>query len=366
MKNLKKLLALCLALIMVFALFTGCNNDAISTTTDDPGEDQTTTSPDASGDDDNTEAVEPTREETLTLRIGTNHGSTTAVAQALNYAAELLDERTGGGLKLDVYTDGTLGDETSLRDQVSQGSLDMAALGAGVFGAYAPAANLPVSNYIWADRDEMMEVLNGDLGKQYINDPVEEASNIHIIYGWPQAARQLMTKSPVESLDDLKGMKIRVPAGNELYVDTWDHYGALSTSMSMNECYTALETGVIDGLEMPIDSLYSGGYYEVCKYLTMTNHMMYLQYIMINADTFAELSAEEQEILEGVIKDAEVYHTETLDGMIDEMVTDMVDNHGVTVLELTDTDAWYAATDEINQQWMETWGQEVYDAFVGE
>ncbi len=362
--NKRRVFTFCLASAMILSQITGCGKKESKEDTAAPAntqEDSSTEPASAKGEEN---AVTPTREKPLVLRIGTNHGSATAVVKGLNYAAELLEERSGGGLTLDIYSDGTLGDETSLRDQVSQGSLDMAALGAGVFGAYANAANLPVSNYVWESREEMMEVLNGDLGKQYINDPVEQVSNIHVLYGWPQAARQLMTKEPVASLADISGMKIRVPAGNSLYVDTWNHYGALATSMSMNECYTALETGVIDGLEMPIDSLYSSGYYEVCKYLTMSNHMMYLQYIMINKDVFAQLSPEEQEILVNVMIDAEKVHTETLDTSISEMVDDMVNNHGVTVVELTDTQAWMDATDEINQQWMDNWGQEVYDAFV--
>ncbi|MCI8416231.1 MAG: TRAP transporter substrate-binding protein [Lachnospiraceae bacterium] len=360
--NKRKLVTICLASAMLLAQVTGCGQK--NATEETPVQAQEASSGEASATEAKGNATAPTRENPLVLRIGTNHGSATAVVKGLHYAAELLEERSGGGLKLDIYSDGTLGDETSLRDQVSQGSLDMAALGAGVFGAYVNASNFPVSNYVWESREEMMEVLNGDLGRQYINDPVEQVSNIHVLYGWPQAARQLMTKEPVASLADISGMKIRVPAGNSLYVDTWNHYGALATSMSMNECYTALETGVIDGLEMPIDSLYSNGYYEVCKYLTMSDHMMYLQYLMINKDVFHQLSAQEQEILLNVIIDAEKLHTETLDASITEMVDDMVNNHGVTVVELTDMQAWMDATDEINQQWMDNWGQEVYDAFV--
>jgi len=349
---MKKVLATLLVVVMALALLAGCGQK--TTTTPTPAATPGTTTP--------ADTPKATRDKTLTLRLGTNHSTGTAVALACQKFADLVNEKTGGGIKIEVYTDGVLGNETALRDACATGTVEIVALGAGVLGAYTGAANLPVSNYVWESEEQMMEVLLGELGKKYINDPVEQAAGIHVIYGWPQASRQLLTTKPVNSLADLRGMKIRVPAGNKLYVDTWDSYGAISQALSMNEVYTALEHGAIDGLEMPIDSLYTGGYHEVAKYLTLTNHMWYLQYIMINSNTWKSLSAEEQEILVEACKEAEKYHTELRDANIAEMV-DKMKAAGVTVTEI-DTTEWREATKAVNEMWMDTWGREVYDAFT--
>jgi tripartite ATP-independent transporter DctP family solute receptor len=367
MKKRVRILVVLIALAMLFSLIAGCGsgtsgtqNSPVSSTAASPSAavSSAPASPESSP-----ESVAATRSDTLVLRLGTNHSTGTAVAQACQEFADSVNEKTGGGIKIEVYPDGTLGNETALRDACSSGSIDIVALGAGVLGAYANAANLPVSNFVWDSEEEMKEVLLGELGQKYINDPVEKAAGIHVIYGWPQAARELLTKDPVTSLSDLKGMKIRVPAGNSLYVDTWDGYGAISVSLSMNECYTALEQGVIDGLEMPIDSLYTGGYHEVAKYLALTNHMMYLQYILINSETWGSLSAEEQQIVRDCCVEAEAYHNQIRDEKITTMLDDMKAK-GVTVTEI-DTAEWRAATEPTSEKWMDNWGQEVYDAFTG-
>ena len=369
----KRIPALLLALILTLSLFAGCASTAKTDTADTQPADaapaettDTTTSTDTAADTADTETadtVAPTREKTLVLKVATNPSTGTAVEQSLQKMAELVKEKTGGGIEVDVFADGTLGTETELRDMCSTGSLDMAALGAGVYGSYVAAANLPVSNFTFSDEDTMLAVLNGELGKKYINDPVEAAANIHTLYGWAQAPRELLTVKPVTCLADLKGMKIRVPAGNQLYVDTWAAYGALPISLPMTECYTALEQGVIDGLEMPVDSLYTGGYYEAAKYLALTNHMMYVQYVMMNADVWNSLSAEEQTAFNEAVVEAGEYHKELRDESINKMIEDM-EAKGVTVTELDITE-WMDATKPVAEQWMDNWGQEVYDAFTG-
>ena len=354
----KRIFAYLMALVLTHSLLVGCasntGNNGQTSSTDTPSSNTEIESPDT---------ITPTREDPLTLVVATNHATGTAVEQSLQKMKELVKEKTGGGIELEVFADGTLGTETQLRDMCATGSLDMAALGAGVYGAYNAAANLPVSNFTFSDEDTMLAVLNGELGEKYINEPVEAAANIHTIYGWAQAPRQLLTVEPVTCLADLKGMKIRVPAGNQLYIDTWAEYGALPLALAMTECYTGLEQGVIQGLEMPIDSLYTGGYYEVAKYLTLTNHMMYVQYIMINADVWKSLSAEEQNAINEAAIEAGEYHEQIRDESINKMIEDM-EAKGVTVIEVDNTE-WIEATKPVAEKWMDSWGQEVYDAFTG-
>lgn len=338
---MKKAIVFLLVFAMLATVLTGCGTKAT-------GEPQT--------------GADATREKPLVLKLATNHSTGTAVALACQKMADLVAEKTNGGVTIEVFPDGTLGSETELRDMCSTGSLEMAALGAGVYGSYCDAANLPVSNYVFRDEETMVKVLNGELGETYINGPVEEVSKIHTLCGWPQAARQLLTVKPVESFQDIKGVKIRVPAGNQLYVDTWSAYGSLPVSLAMSECYTALEQGVIDGLEMPIDSLYTGGYYEVAKYLTLTNHMMYVQYLMINSNVWNTLSEAEQTAFNEAAAEAGVYHNQLRDENIEKMTAEMKE-HGVTVTEIDVTD-WMEATKPVNEQWMDKWGEEVYNAFT--
>ena len=148
----------------------------------------------------------------LVLRLGTAHADGQPSVEAAKKLAADVREKTGGRIVIEIFPGGILGNEVGMRDMVATGSLQMASLGAGVMGPYVGAANLPVANYVWRDEEHMLDVLNGELGKQFIYDPVEQVSGIHVINGWPQPARRLLTVRPVRSLADLRGMKIRVPA----------------------------------------------------------------------------------------------------------------------------------------------------------
>lgn len=308
-----------------------------------------------------TESTNKDAGEKIVLKLGIAHNEGQPTVLACQKLADDVAEKTNGRIEIQVFAGGVLGNETSMRDAVSTGSLHMASLGAGVFGAYTEAANLPVCNYTWESEEQMLQVLNGDLGKQYINDPVEQTSGIHVINGWPQSPRELLTTKPVQSLADLKGMKIRVPAGNAIYEDTWAEYGCLPVALAMDEVYTGLEQNAIDGLEMPVDSLFQGGYHEKAKYLTMTDHMMYLQYLMINKDVWEKLSEEERSIIEECAKDAETYQTELRDENLEDILQQMKDS-GVEIYEIDKTE-FMKATEPVFDKWMDNWGEEVYNAF---
>jgi tripartite ATP-independent transporter DctP family solute receptor len=301
-------------------------------------------------------------QQNLVLKLGTAHAEGQPSVLACEKFSADVKEKTSGRVSIEVFPGGVLGNETSMRDSVATGSIQMASLGAGVMGAYTGAANLPVANYVWRDEAHMLSVLNGELGKKYIYDEVEKVAGIHVINGWPQPARRLLTVKPVKSLADLKNMKIRVPAGNKIYEDTWAAMGALPVSLPMDEVYTALEQRVIDGLEMPTDSLYYNGYHEKAKYLALTDHMMYLQYLFINAAVWNGLSGAERDIFNASAADAEKYHNKLRDESLDKILKDM-EAKGVTITAV-DVPAFKASCEPVLMQWMSEWGQEVYDAFT--
>lgn len=352
--------ALVLSLLMTLLMLAACGSGGGSSSAAAPAAADSTA---ASTAESASEAAAEPAGDPITLKLGIAHAEGQPSVLACEKFAQDVNERTNGRITIEVFPGGVLGNETSMRDSVQTGGLQMASLGAGVMGAYTSAADLPVCNYVWDSEEQMMSVLNGDLGRQYIYDEVEKNGNMHVINGWPQSPRQLLTVKPVESLADLSGMKIRVPAGNAIYEETWSAMGALPVALAMDEVYTALEQGVIDGLEMPIDSLYNGGYQEKAKYLTLTNHMMYLQYLFINQDTWDSLSAEEQDIITECAGEAEQYHTQLRDESLEEIKKDM-EAQGVTITEV-DIAPFKEACDPVLQNHMDEWGQEVYDAFTG-
>ena len=124
---------------------------------------------------------------------------------------------------------------------------------------------------------------------------------------WHYGVRNTITKEPVQSPEDMKGLKIRVP-GNQLQVDSMGALGAAGTPMSLGDVYTALQQGTIDGLENPIAVIENGKYQEVAKYLCEDAHIYDLTTWCCGDEFFSSLTEEQQELLMKTCEEAGVYN----------------------------------------------------------
>ena len=152
-----------------------------------------------------------------------------------------------------------------------------------------------------------------------------------IASNWIYGDRHTLTTKPVNTVDDLKGMKIRVP-GNQIQSVGFDTLGATSTGMDLGDVYQALQTKTIDGAENPLATLYGRKLHEVAKYLILDGHVKNFTTLVMSNDLFNSLTPEQQEILVSTCEEAGVYNNELQQQSEQEYLQKMKDE-GVTVVE---------------------------------
>lgn len=226
--------------------------------------------------------------------------------------AELVSERTGGAVDVQIFPGGQLGNEKDLVEQVKLGIIQMSLPSAGVLAAFQgwePVGVFGMPYIFEGDTDEevfpvFLQLARGPI----IGETAEKAaatSGIRALdLGWWLGTRQLTTSSrQVQTVDDLQGLKIRTPDAPVQKL-AMTALGAAVTPMAFSELYTALQMGVVDGQENPFDTIYAQKFYEVQKYLSLTGHMTMNFGLVINEGFYQSLSPELRDILVQAAHDA--------------------------------------------------------------
>ena len=222
--------------------------------------------------------------------------------------ADIVKEKTNGRIEVEVYDSGQLGDEKSVIEQIQFGGIDMSRVALtplSEFNKQLMALQLP---YLYRDSDHMWKVLDGDIGDELLKST--ESSGIVGLSWYDAGARNFYnSKKEIKSLDDLKGMKIRVQESS-MMMDMVKALGANPTPMAYGEVYSALQTGVIDGAENNWPSYESTSHYEVAKYIVEDEHSRVPEMQIISKQTMDKLSPEDQKIIREAAKESAKYERE--------------------------------------------------------
>lgn len=258
--------------------------------------------------------------------------------------AKLVEEKTDGQVKVEVYAGGQLGDEKSVIEQVQLGTIDFARVNASPLAEFSKDLGVLSMPYLFRDADHMWSVLNGDIGEDLLAGM--EESNMRGLVFYDSGSRNFYnSKHPVEKPEDLKGLKIRVQQ-SALVVDMVESLGASATPMAYEEVYSGLQTGVIDGAENNYPSYYSVNHYEVAKYFTLDGHSRVPEILMISSKVWNDLSEEHQKaIKEAAMESQEAQKTAWAD--LENEAKEKVEAAGNEVVEITDTAPWREAVQPV-------------------
>lgn len=234
----------------------------------------------------------------ITLRLG----HVVATGHPYHYGAlefaRLVEERTGGRVRVQVYPAGQLGPgEREEIEALQLGGIDLVVTGTAVMANFLQDFAVMDLPFIFRDYRHVDAVLDGPVGQQLLDRLNRAGLNITGLALWEQGFRYLTNnKRPIRSPEDVRGLKIRVQE-NPIHVDSFNALGASATPMAWGEVYTALQQGVIDGQENPIPVLTSHKIYEVQRYLAMTGHFYAPAIIIINTQRFQSLPPDVREAL---------------------------------------------------------------------
>ncbi|SDL24210.1 tripartite ATP-independent transporter solute receptor, DctP family [Modicisalibacter muralis] len=276
---------------------------------------------------------------------------------------ELVESLSDGEMQVELFPGGQLGSETSMIQDTRIGKLDFALVGVGNLTPYAPRLGALTMPYAIRSHADAVKATTGPLADRW-NAIAEEDAGVHIV-SWLYSNFRYLTNSvrPVTTLDDLQGLKIRVPQ-NELMLATYQAWGASPISMSWPEVFTALQQGVIDGQDNPYIVNYTMKFHEVQDYLTEVHYQYSLQPIVMGVRTYEQLSDEERAIIDRAGLEAQLYALQFQLTEASKARAGM-EAEGVEVSTLEDEDEWIRIAKE--EVWPafydEIGGKEAFDEF---
>ncbi len=207
---------------------------------------------------------------------------------AMDLFAELLDEKTGGEIKLQMFHGGTLGSQPDAIEQVRLGGLEIGNFNLGPIGPIAPEANVVSLPFIFKDVPHMFRVLEGEGGEAISNGMA--AKGLIPLAWYDAGARSFYNGTkPINTPADVVGLKVRV-MNNDLYSGMIAELGGNPSPMAFAEVYQALKTGVVDGAENNWPSYESTGHFEVAGFYSLSQHLIIPECICVNAAAFEALS----------------------------------------------------------------------------
>ena len=215
--------------------------------------------------------------------------------------AELVYEKSDGRIKIEVFPAGQLGDEKTMYQslQMGGGVIDMCRGNTNSLGDFGVKKltlfGLP---FIFRDREHLWNVLNSEIGKEFLREPQETGTGMVGLFYLDEGARHIFTKPGIEihNVNDLKGLKLRVPT-TQLMTETFQALGVQPTPISFGELYSALQAGTVDGAEQPYSGYFSNNFFEVAPNYTLSGHTYSPSIVLMSEAVFNKLDAEDQAII---------------------------------------------------------------------
>ncbi|WP_400164180.1 TRAP transporter substrate-binding protein [Brevibacillus sp. TJ4] len=218
---------------------------------------------------------------------------------------EILEQESGGAIKVEVYPDGQLGGDRAVFDALKVGTIQGSTMSSGPIAVDAQRFSVLDLPFLFKDEQTAYEILDGPIGQELLGD-LPEVGVIGINY-WENGFRDLTNnKREVKTVEDIQGLKVRT-LENELHLDLWKELGAIPTPMAFTELFTALEQGVVDGQENPAGNVTSSKFYEVQKYYAKTGHIYNASPFLISKKFWDSLTAEEQAMVTKAAEEAKDY-----------------------------------------------------------
>lgn len=284
---MKKLFSLCLCLIMVIGMLAGCGNSAPAATEAPKAEAPAATeAPKA-------EAPAETEEyvgEPVTLIYSVNAVPTSSHAQGQKEFARVLEEISGGNMKVECYDSGVLYAQDTETEALKNGDVDIIQSGASWLADGSPWISMLDAGYMFQSYEHMDRVMNGEIGKEIFQRIADEQGVLPLsVYFMGARQVSLSEDKHIKTPEDLKGVNLRMP-NSESWIMLGTAMGANPTAVNFGDLYMALQTGAVDGQENPMSSVIDAKFYEVQKSISITNHMMAYVWPTINLDTWNSLT----------------------------------------------------------------------------
>jgi tripartite ATP-independent transporter DctP family solute receptor len=285
-----------------------------------------------------------------TLRYGSLFNPDHTSSRSSDKFAQLVEQKTGGKVKVQVYHNAQLGNETQVGEGIRTGTIDVGFAGSSGFGSYIRDIRVLELPYLYKDFEALHRVY---LDVFPTLTDLFGAAGVQLVGNIYEGPRMTLATRSLRTLEDFKGLKLRVPQA-PVYIEFAKALGAIPTPVALPEVYTALQAKVADGLEGAPSTLLTGKYYEVAKNLLRTDHIFNATYIGVNLRTFKAFDPAIQAAILEAGREATVYNL----GLVKQAAADDMDKlekTGITIVT-PDVEPFRAAVEPANEAYAASLG----------
>lgn len=296
--------------------------------------------------------------DTLHLRISAENPMTGLDLQMAERFAQLLEEKLGDEFTYELHHTGALGDENVHLQMIRTGQIDVYPMGSDAVELDEAWAVFDMP-FLFADRDAVARVLDGEVGEM-LRSSMRERAGLEVLAFGELGFRQITNSvRPIVTPEDLNGLQIRVP-GSATRVLTFQSYGAAPVTMNFGELYLALQQGTVDGQENPLIAIKNRSLYEVQNYLSLSNHVYTPVTLAMNGRKYDSLTDEQKAAVKEAALEAAKY-TRGLGAEADQsLLSELSESLEVNEIDLA---AFQAASEPVYEGIAEVSGAEIAARF---
>ncbi len=283
--------------------------------------------------------------------------------RAMEKFRDIVEAKTKGALKIEIYPDGVLtnGNLRTTIQMLQSGGIQMGLFLPAFYEGFDPRWQVFSLPYLFKDNQAAYNTCDGDVG-QFMLDTLE-TKKIKGLSLWQQGFRELTTSKKIVRVPaEMNGMKMRVMS-SPMFISMIKGFGANPTATSMGELFTALQQGVVDGQENPINTIYLRRFYEVQKYMTLTHHVWSPLILAVNLQFFNSLPKETQKILLDSAEEVKPFERQFVREDDEKMMAEL--RKKMEVVELTDAEmkVWKDETKRVHEEVADKIGRDLVNRF---
>ncbi|NLS68901.1 TRAP transporter substrate-binding protein [Bradyrhizobium brasilense] len=296
------------------------------------------------------------------FKLGVNTPETHPLTIRLTEAAKAVGAQSSGRVNITVFANSQLGGDPEMLSQVRAGGIELLAAPSMTLSTLVPLSGLPSIGFAFQSYDQVWAAMDGGVG-DLVREAITKTGVVPLKKVWDNGFRQITSSSnrQLNSVDDLKGFKIRVPV-TALLTSLFSGLGALPSSISYSELYSALQTHIVEGQENPLAQVSTGKLYEVQKFCALSNHCWSGYWILGNRRAMAALPPDLLELINAAFDAAAVKER-----------TDLVEMDRSLQAELTEKGMTFNKPDPVQfraalvkagfyTQWQKTYGADAWAA----
>ena len=350
MKTAKRWTALFLSACMLLALLAGCGGN-------------NTVNNGAGNGEDNGEGGGTA---TYTFTLGHHQTVNSLVDQYCNEVARLVKEKTNGQVELTVYSGAQLGTEQEASDGILLGTQDFTCIAANTYVDKAAGFGVEILPFMASTADELWYIFNETDMADVMNEKLIPLGG-RVLSWLPCGGRHMVfVDKEVTSYKQIAGLSMRSPE-NTIFTGMFEALGASPTPITWSDCYTALQTKVVDGMETPLSSMIDMNFAEVVDYCLLTNHMWAMTNLVVNENVWQSIPEDLRPAIEEAIQEAtEANYALQLQAEEDAIAA--CEEKGVVFHELSaEEEAELPAVfDQMKADWVNAMDgrQEIYDKYM--